>query len=414
MKVLLGVCGGVAAYKSAELLRVLQRRGVEVQVAMTAGAEKFVTPLTFASLSGRQVMTSLWTPMVAETSGEPGQFEIEHIRVAQDVDAVVIAPATANMIAKLAHGLADDLLSTLCLATPKPIVLAPAMNVVMWKNAATQENLATLRKRGMQIVEPGSGELACGMVGEGRLAEPQQIADAVCAVLHRTSDLAGEVVLVTAGGTREPIDPVRFLGNRSSGRMGHAVAEAAQARGARVVLVTASLLEVAHGIEVVRVTTAAEMERAVLEHLSQATVVVMAAAVADYRMKDVAPHKLKKQETLTLELVRNHDILRSVIARREEGTTVIGFAAETENLLAEAERKLQQKELDAIVANDVSRAGTGFESDRNEGYLLTADGERVVLPLSSKRQMAGAIWDRLGAVREAAALRGELALSTGK
>jgi len=196
--------------------------------------------------------------------------------------------------------------------------------------------------------------------------------------------------------------------------MGHAVAEAAQARGARVVLVTASLLEVAHGIEVVRVTTAAEMERAVLEHLSQATVVVMAAAVADYRMKDVAPHKLKKQETLTLELVRNHDILRSVIARREEGTTVIGFAAETENLLAEAERKLQQKELDAIVANDVSRAGTGFESDRNEGYLLTADGERVVLPLSSKRQMAGAIWDRLGAVREAAALRGELALSTGK
>jgi phosphopantothenoylcysteine decarboxylase/phosphopantothenate--cysteine ligase len=414
MKILLGVCGGVAAYKSAELLRILQRQGIDVQVAMTAGAEKFVTPLTFASLSGRQVLTSLWTPTVSETSANPNRFDIEHIRVAQEVDAVVIAPATANMIARLAHGLADDLLSTLCLATPKPILLAPAMNVVMWQNAATQENLATLRRRGFYIIEPASGELACGMVGEGRLAEPADIAEAACNMLHRTSDLAGEVVLITAGGTREPIDPVRFLGNRSSGKMGHALAEAAHLRGARVILITTSPLDVTHGIEVIRVTTAVEMQCAVHERLPQATVVVMAAAVADYRVKEPAPHKLKKQDTFTLELIRNEDILRSVIARCQQGTTVIGFAAETENLLPEAERKLREKQLDAIVANDVSQVGSGFESDRNAGFLLTADGTQTPLPLSSKRAMADTIWDRLSTIREAASLRTAPALSTGK
>jgi phosphopantothenoylcysteine decarboxylase/phosphopantothenate--cysteine ligase len=223
MKILLGVCGGIAAYKAAELTRELQRRGAAVQVVMTAGAERFITPLTFAALSGRQVLSSLWQPSTSETAaGSAAEFDIEHIRVAQEIDALVIAPATANVIAKLAHGMADDLLTTVVLATSAPVFIAPAMNVQMWHNAAVQQNLAALRARGVRIVDPGAGELACGMVGEGRLAEPVEIADAVVAAMVRARDLAGETVLITAGGTREPIDAVRYIGNRSSGRMGHA------------------------------------------------------------------------------------------------------------------------------------------------------------------------------------------------
>jgi len=404
VRVLLGVCGGVAAYKAAELTRELQRRGAAVQVVMTAGAERFVTPLTFAALSGRQVLTSLWETSTGDVAGgEVGAFDIEHIRVAQEIDAVVIAPATANTMAKMAHGIADDLLSTICLATTAPVLLAPAMNVNMWRHAATRENVASLQRRGVRIIEPGAGYLACGMVGEGRLAEPVEIADAVFEVLEqaarRKGDLVGETILITAGGTREPIDPVRFLGNRSSGKMGLALAEAAGARGAKVILVTAALGEVAVACEVVRVGTAAEMQAAVMENLPRATVVVMAAAVADYRVADVAPQKLKKAGTLTLELVRNEDILQRVVAERRAGTVVIGFAAETEHVLEEGRRKLREKRVDAIVANDVSRADSGFEADRNAGVLLMR-GEEIELPLSSKREMADRIFDRLDRLRK--------------
>ena len=403
MKILLGVTGGIAAYKAAELTRELQRRGAEVQVVMSAGAEKFVTPLTFAALSGRQVLTSLWEPVVGEAvSGEAGTFDMEHIRVAQEIDAVVIAPATANTIAKLAHGLADDLLSTICLATTAPLLIAPAMNVNMWRHAATQENVATLRARGVRVIEPGAGYLACGMVGEGRLAEVVEIADAAFWAVkeagRKRDDLAGEVFLITAGGTREPIDPVRFLGNRSSGKMGVAVAQAAVARGAKVVLVTAAGADASLRCEQVVVGTAAEMQRAVMERLPEATVVVMAAAVADYRVKEVAGQKLKKRDSMVLELERNEDILRRVVVEKIPGTVVIGFAAETERVLEEGRRKLRAKGVDAMVANDVSRVDSGFEVDRNAGMLLMRDAE-VELPPSSKRDMAERILDYVGAMR---------------
>jgi len=403
MKILLGVTGGIAAYKAAELTRELQRRGAEVQVVMSAGAEKFVTPLTFAALSGRQVLTSLWEPVVGEAvSGEAGTFDMEHIRVAQEIDAVVIAPATANTIAKLAHGLADDLLSTICLATTAPLLIAPAMNVNMWRHAATQENVATLRARGVRVIEPGAGYLACGMVGEGRLAEVVEIADAAFWAVkeagRKRDDLAGEVFLITAGGTREPIDPVRFLGNRSSGKMGVAVAQAAVARGAKVVLVTAAGADASLRCEQVVVGTAAEMQRAVMERLPEATVVVMAAAVADYRVKEVAGQKLKKRDSMVLELERNEDILRRVVVEKIPGTVVIGFAAETKRVLEEGRRKLRAKGVDAMVANDVSRVDSGFEVDRNAGMLLMRDAE-VELPPSSKRDMAERILDYVGAMR---------------
>ena len=391
MKIILGVTGGVAAYKAAELTRELQRRGAEVQVVLTAGAERFVTPLTFAALSGRQVLTSIWQPAISEhADAEPDAFDIEHIRIAQEAGAIVIAPATANVIAKLAHGLADDLLTTLCLATTAPIFLAPAMNVNMWRNPATQDNLATLRGRGMRVVEPGAGYLACGMVGEGRLADPSEIADAVLAPARR--DLTGQTVLITAGGTREPIDPVRFLGNRSSGRMGFALAEAALARGAEIILITAA--SPPPHLQHLRVETAAQMQQAVMAQLPRATMVIMAAAVADYRVAEPALQKLKKKNSLTLELTRNEDILRQVVAHRDPGTVVVGFAAETENLLEEARRKLREKGVDAIVANDVSQSGTGFDADQNAGYLLTPDKE-IALPSSTKRQMADRIFDLL-------------------
>jgi phosphopantothenoylcysteine decarboxylase/phosphopantothenate--cysteine ligase len=400
MKVLLGVCGGVAAYKAAELTRELQRRGAQVHVVMTAGAERFVSALTFAALSGNQVMTSLWKPVTSELSeAEPARFDIEHIRVALEADVVVIAPATANIIAKLAHGAADDLLSTICLATKAPIVIAPAMNVNMWHHPATQANLDLLRERGVQVVEPGAGELACGMVGEGRLAEPAAIAEAVEGSLKRKRDLAGETVLITAGGTREPIDPVRFIGNRSSGRMGLALAEAAAARGARVILVSAAAVACSlPGCEEIRVNTAAEMQEAVLRALPRASMVLMAAAVSDYRVTDPAARKMKKSDVLTLALTRNEDILQCVVRERRPGTVVVGFAAETERLLEEGRRKLREKGVDAIVANDVSQVGSGFESEWNAGVLLTNDGEWE-LPLSSKRVMAERIIEHVRTLR---------------
>jgi len=402
MKVLLGVCGGVAAYKAAELTRELQRRGAQVQVVMTAGAERFVTPLTFAALSGRQVLSSLWQPSTSENAaGDSNEFDIEHIRVAQEIDAVVIAPATANVIAKMAHGLADDLLSTICLATTAPVLIAPAMNVNMWRHPATQKNIEILRARGVRVVAPSAGYLACGMVGEGRLADPVEIADAVFAATEQVHDLLGETILITAGGTREPIDSVRFIGNRSSGKMGIALAEAAVARGAEVILVTAAAAGTPSSTwQQIQVDTAAEMQRAVLTELPRASVVVMAAAVSDYRVAHPAEQKQKKRETLTLELTQNEDILRQIVLKRRQDTLVIGFAAETERVLEEGRRKLREKGVDAIVANDVSQADRGFDSDQNAGVLLTHD-EEVTLPLSSKREMADRILDQLKSIRMA-------------
>ncbi len=395
MNVLLGVGGGIAAYKAAELVRELQRHGHEVQVVMTANAERFITPLTLATLSGNQVLRSLWSPAQPElASGSAETFDIEHIRIAQQTDCIVIAPATANLIARLAHGETGDLLSAICLASTAPLLLAPAMNVNMWNHPATQANLATLRSRGAQIIEPASGDLACGMVGQGRLTEPVEIAQVVFQTLRQSRDLADQTVLITAGGTREPIDPVRYLGNRSSGKMGHALAAAALARGAKVILITAAQTAVELPLQQVRVNTAAEMQQAVLDHLPQATIVIMAAAVADYRVSASAPQKLKKQPTLTLELTQTEDILKQIIAHRRAGTIVIGFAAETENLLEEGRRKLLEKGVDAIVANDVSASDAGFESDHNAGTFLTRDRE-IALPHGTKRAMADRIFAEL-------------------
>ncbi|WP_047498196.1 bifunctional phosphopantothenoylcysteine decarboxylase/phosphopantothenate--cysteine ligase CoaBC [Terriglobus sp. TAA 43] len=393
MKIILGVCGGIAAYKAAELLREFQRRGAIVQVVMTANAERFVTPLTFAALSGSQVMTSLWQPVSTDSEQS---FDIEHIQVTQDADVLVVAPATANMLAKMAHGFADDVLSATALAATIPIVVAPAMNLHMWEHPATQENLEILRQRGVRVVSPESGELACGMVGAGRLADPSVIADHVFATAKHAQDLVGETILITAGGTREPIDPVRFIGNRSSGKMGVALVEAALERGAKVILVGASLAVPAPAqCESIRVTTAGEMETVVLERLPEASMVIMAAAVSDYRLMHPASEKLKKKSSLTLELEPTRDILRQVAEQRRAGTIVIGFAAETENVLEEGRRKLRAKGVDLIVANDVSRAGSGFEADMNEGILISHDEEQV-MPRSSKRELADRIltWAR--------------------
>lgn len=390
MKIILGVCGGIAAYKAAELLREFQRRGATVQVVMTANAERFITPLTFAALSGSQVMTSLWQ---SASTDDDQSFDIEHIQVTQDADVLVVAPATANMLAKMAQGFADDTLSATALAATIPIVVAPAMNRHMWDHPATQANLEVLRQRGVQVVAPESGELACGMVGAGRLADPSVIADHVFSAAKRTEDLVGETILITTGGTREPIDPVRFIGNRSSGKMGVALAEAALERGAKVILVGASLAVPAPArCELIRVTTAEEMETAVLERIHEASMVIMAAAVSDYRVVHAAPEKLKKRSSLTLELEPTRDILRQVAEQRREGTIVVGFAAETENVLEEGRRKLRAKGADLIVANDVSQAGSGFEADVNEGILISHDEEQA-LPRGSKREMADRILD---------------------
>ncbi len=392
MKILMGVCGGVAAYKAAELVRAMQQRGADVRVAMTHSAEEFIRPLTFAALSGHPVYGSLWQ------AAEEGRG-IEHITVAQEIDALVIAPATANMLAKLAHGLADDFISTVYLATRAPVVVAPAMNVSMWEHAATQANVRTLEERGVRIVAPDSGYLACGMTGGGRLAQIESIADAAIAVATPSQkmepfemghpELRGETVLVTAGGTREPVDAVRFLGNRSSGRMGHALAVEAIARGARVLLVTASDLP-PPGCEIVRVGTAREMRDAVMERLAEATVLIMAAAVADFRPVSATEGKIRRGGGMTLELEPTEDILAEVMARRAPGTIVVGFAAETEDVLANGRRKLARKGVDALVVNDVSREGLGFDSARNAGWWLTAS-DTVRFEPSDKRIMAARI-----------------------
>ena len=402
MKVLLGVSGGVAAYKAAELLRRLQQHGIEVQVAMTRSAQRFVTPLTFEALSGKPVFTSLWESQDGKGESLEAIREIDHITVGQKIDALVVAPATANTIAKFAHGRADDFLSALYLAAKVPVIMAPAMNVNMWEHPATQENVLTLERRGVKILAPDSGYLACGMTGGGRLAEIDAIAEAVVQALTPRHDLAGETVLITAGGTREPLDPVRYLGNRSSGKMGHALAEAAVARGAQVVLVTASSLPDPAGCEVVRVVTASEMEQQTLVRLQRASVVIMAAAVADFRPRVVSASKLRRGEGMILELESTEDIVAKVVAQKPARATVIAFAAETEDLEANARAKLIRKGADAIVANDVSVEGLGFDSDSNAGLFLTASST-VMLPVSSKRAMADRVLDEAIGCRQTVA-----------
>ncbi len=396
--IVLGIGGGIAAYKAAELARTLMEREVSVQVVMTRAAQEFVRPLTFAALTARKVITDLF----AQSGEDTLASAVEHIRVAQEAEALVVAPATADLMAKFANGHADDFLSTMYLAFTGPVVLAPAMNTNMWTHPATQRNLETLRGRGHTIVEPGEGMLACGMVGPGRLAEPEQIAAAVMSVLERRSDLAGETVLVTAGPTEEPVDPVRFLSNRSSGKMGYAIAESAAARGARVILVSGPVhLSPPSGVSVVSVQTAEQMRAAVMAHFEEATIVIKAAAVADYRVADPAPQKIKKSEgKLALQLEPTPDIL-SELGRVKGSRLLVGFAAETGDPLPEARRKLESKNCDMIVGNRVDRAGVGFGSDDNEVVLAMRTGEAVELPRAAKRDVADRIFDHLLKLRTA-------------
>ena len=398
MRIALGVAGGIAAYKSAELLRVLQDRGVEVQVVMTRAAREFVTPLTFAALSGRKVISEIF----ADARGaEPNvDSAIEHIAVAQSIDALVIAPATANVIAKMAHGLADDFLTTLYLATKAPVIVAPAMNVNMWENPATQENLEALRRRGVRVVDPDAGYLACGMVGPGRLASVEAIAASVFEALGLRDDLKDETFLVTAGRTEEPLDAVRYLSNRSSGKMGYAVAEASRRRGAQVVLVSGPThLGPPEGVVVEQVRTTEEMASAVFRHLGQASVVVMTAAVADFRPAEAQVWKFKKEAVSEIRLERTRDILAEIASQRRPGQLVVGFAAETDHVIENAAAKLHAKRLDLIVANDVTQDGAGFEVDTNVVTLLFADGRQKPLEMMGKFEAANRVLDEVVELR---------------
>ena len=389
MKVALGVSGGIAAYKAAELVRLLQDRGLRVQVIMTRAAQEFVRPLTFAALSGEKVITDLFGAGAEEPNIDSA---VEHIAVAQSIDALVVAPATADVLAKFAHGEANDFLTTLFLATTAPVVVAPAMNVNMWENAATQANIEILGKRGVRVVDPDSGYLACGMIGPGRLASNDKIVEAVLEALGAKPDLAGETVLITAGGTREPIDPVRYIGNRSSGKMGYALAEAALRRGAKVILISApTALKPPSAAEFVPVQTAAEMRDAVLTRVERSTIVIKAAAVADFTVRNASDEKIKRKGPVTLELEPTPDILAEVGAKKGS-RIVIGFAAETDNGLENARKKLESKSLDAIVLNDVSQPGIGFDSERNAVTILTSSGTENV-PETSKWEVAHRVLD---------------------
>jgi phosphopantothenoylcysteine decarboxylase/phosphopantothenate--cysteine ligase len=391
--VVLCVSGGIAAYKAVEVCRRLMDAGARVSPVLTEDATRFVGPLTFSALASEPARVSLWE----------GPDPIPHTRLGQTADVVLVAPATARVIGCYAAGISDDLLTATLLATRAPVVICPAMHTEMWEHPAVQDNLALLQRRGVVVVPPGVGRLAGGDSGPGRLAEPDVILDAVGRAVAGVgagggaaggAELAGRTVLVTAGGTREPLDPVRFIGNRSSGKQGHALAEEAAARGARVILVTTTLLPVAGGIEVVRVETAAEMEAAVLACSDAADVVFMAAAVADFRLKAPADRKLKKRDGVPeMVLEPTPDILAALGARRRPGQVLVGFAAETHDLQAEAAAKLRRKGVDLIVANDVSAPGVGFGHDTNAVVVLDADGGAVEVPLTGKRAVAGAVLD---------------------
>ena len=397
MRITLGVTGGVAAYKAAELVRRLQQDAFTVQVVMTRGAREFITPLTFAALSGQKVITDLF----AESGGEANlESAIEHIAVAQRTDLLLVAPATADILAKFARGIADDFLTTLYLASTAPVVVAPAMNVNMWNHAATQENVETLRARGVKIVDPDEGYLACGMTGAGRLAGQAAIVAAVHEALHAVRDLAGENVLVTAGPTRESVDPVRYLTNRSSGKMGYAVAEAAARRGAHVILVSGpTSLEAPAGVERIDVRTAEEMHRAVLDKVINCSIAIFAAAVSDYRPAEPNGQKIKRNsDSFTLSLEPTPDILASV-ARNKGERFLVGFAAETDHVAENARKKLASKNADLIVANDVTAEGAGFDHDTNIVTLFARDGRDLALPRMSKSEVAQRILDEVVRLR---------------
>ena len=397
-KIVLGVTGCIGAYKAAEIIRGLKKDGLAVQVIMTASAREFITPLTLETLSEE--------PVICELFGQEREEGIRHISLTEECELLLVAPATANILAKLAYGIADDFLSTFALANRAPVVIAPAMNTQMLSHPAVQANIATLRERGVDFIEPGEGWLACGWLGKGRLAEPDEIVarvkDKLSGRSKKKSSLAGQTVLVSAGPTAEPIDPVRVLTNRSSGKMGYRIAEAARDRGARVVLVSGpTALPDPRGVDIVRVETADQMKEAMLARLNEATVVVMAAAVADYRPETEETSKIKKGPgSRTLKLVRTDDILMEIGRRRSSEQTLVGFAAETDDLAARAREKLAKKKLDLVVANDVTRNGAGFGTDTNQVILLAKQGAAEELPLLSKREVAERILDRIEGMRE--------------
>lgn len=385
--VVMGVTGGIAAYKACEVVSRLKKLGADVDVIMTENAAKLVAPLTFETLSAR--------PVSVDTFARMASWDVRHISLAQKADVMLVAPATANLMAKLACGIADDMLTTTLLATKAPIVLAPAMNTGMWTAEATQQNLRTLLARGVRTVGPDSGRLACGDSGAGRMSEPEAIVEAVCGLLCHRRDMEGLRVLVTAGPTVERIDPVRYLTNDSSGKMGYALAEAARDRGARVTLLSGPVhIAPPQGVETVPVISTQSLYDAMLERCGEQDIIVQAAAPADYRVERPAAQKLKKRagEPLVLTLVENPDIAKAVGERKHPGQVLVGFAAETQDLLANAKRKLAGKNLDLIVANDVTAEGAGFGTDTNLVTLITREGE-TALPLMSKREVAGRIWD---------------------
>lgn len=389
--VVVGVTGGIAAYKTCEVVSRLKKLHADVRVIMTKNATEFVSPLTFQSLSHNLVSV--------DTFANIQTWEIEHIALAQRADVFVIAPATANIIGKLACGIADDMLSTTVMATHAPVLIAPAMNTAMLENAATQQNMRTLSERGMRFIAPGTGMLACGTSGAGRMSEPSQIVDEIVRTLRPREDFAGLSVVVTAGPTAEPLDPVRYITNRSSGKMGYAIADAAHARGAHVTLISGpTAIQPPKGVDVVRIGTTQELYDAVLGH-ADADVVIQAAAPADYRAREISPTKIKRTgDSLMIELVPNPDIAAALGARKHPGQTLVGFAAETNNVIENAQGKLKRKSLDLIVANDVTRAGAGFDVDTNIVTLIDGEGMKE-LPMMTKREVADGILDRVAELR---------------
>ena len=398
MKVLLGITGCIAAYKAPELLRQLQKRGCEIHVVMTENAQNFVTATTLAALSRNHVFTGMFSP---PDSASGLDVAIDHIRLAHSADLLLVAPATANTLAKFAHGIADDFLSTLYLATRAPVVVAPAMNSDMWQHPAVQTNLRQLVSLGVSIVEPEEGYLAEGIIGKGRLAALETIVERVFQVGAPPQDFQGDTVLVTAGPTCEDIDPVRYLTNRSSGKMGYQLAQAARRRGARTILISGpTKLDPPGGVELIAVRSTEEMRVQVLKHLPETSIVIKAAAVSDFRPKAIAGQKIKKDEkSFVLELVPNPDILKEVGAKKE-GRILVGFAAETESVLQNGQKKLKEKSLDLLVANDVSRAGAGFDSDTNIVTILTRDGRQVQLDKRPKAEVAHEILNQILAFRK--------------
>ena len=391
--VVLGVTGGIAVYKACELLRLLQKRGIDVFVVMTQNACRFVAPLTFETLSGH--------PVAVDTFDRPQTWEVEHIALAKRADLFLIAPATANIMGKMACGIADDMLSTTVMATRAPVLVAPAMNTGMWENAAVQQNVKTLRARGVEIVAPVSGHLACGDSGAGKLEDVAVIAERACELLFAKKDMEGLRVMVTAGPSREALDPVRYISNRSSGKMGYAIAQAAQKRGAEVTLLSGPVaIEAPQGVKLVPFTTTQELLDRASELAQEQDLLIQAAAPADYRAKEIAPQKIKKQggEPMTFTLVETPDVAATLGKAKRSGQVFVGFAAETNDVLAHARDKLARKNLDMIVANDVTRPGAGFDVDTNIVTLITKDGQEA-LPMMSKAEVAQRILDRALALR---------------